>query len=92
MYFLNYRRQTRSHGRHLVDSSIALFSKSLNLPNVYTFILSKLLIALMGFPRLGAAFYTETAHECAYSQLYDVRHAGYVVPQCQPLDPRALKC
>jgi len=46
----------------------------------------------MGFPRLGAAFYTETAHECAYSQLYDVRHAGYVVPQCQPLDPRALKC
>jgi hypothetical protein len=27
----------------------------LTLPNIYAFILSKLLIALMGFPRLGAA-------------------------------------
>jgi len=91
-YFLNHLCQTRSHGRHLVDSSIALFSKSLTLPDVYTFILSKLLIALMGFPRLGAAFYTETAHECTYSQQYDVRHARYVVPQCRPLDSRAHKC
>jgi hypothetical protein len=47
---------------------------------------------LMGFPRLGAAFYTETAHECTYSQLYDMRHAWYVVPQCRPLDSRGLKC
>jgi len=91
-YFLNYLCQTRLHGQHLNDSSIALFSKSLTLPDVYAFILSKLLIALMGFPRLGAAFYTETAQECTQSQLYDVRHAWYVVPQCWPLDSRGLKC
>jgi len=52
-----------SYGQHLVDSSIALFSKSLTLSNVSAFIHSKLLIVLMGFPRLGAAFYTQTAHE-----------------------------
>ena len=34
----------------------------------------------MSFPRLGAAFHTETAQECTYSQLYDVCHARYVVP------------
>jgi hypothetical protein len=54
---------------------------SLTLPNVYASILSKLLIPFMGFPRLGAAFYTETAHECTQSQLYDVRHAQYMIPQ-----------
>jgi len=91
-HFLNYLSLTWSHGWHLIDSSIALFSKSLTLPNVYAFILSKLLIALMVFPRLGAAFYTKTAHKCAYSQLYDVCHAWYVVPQCRPLDCRGLKC
>jgi len=91
-YFLNYLCQTRFHGRHLIDSSIALFSKSLTLPDVYAFILSKLLIALMGCPRPGAAFYTETAHECTQSQLYDVCHAWYVVLQCRPLDSRGLKC
>jgi len=91
-YFLNYLCYTWFHGRHFIDSSISLFSKSLTFPNVYAFILSKLLIALMGFPRLGAAFYTETAHECTYSQLYDVRHAWYVVPQCRPLHSRGLKC
>jgi len=91
-YFLNYPCSTWSHGRHLDDSCIALFSKYLTLPNVYAFILSKLLIALMGFPRLGAAFYPETAHECTQSKLYDVRHAWYVVPQRRPLDSRGLKC
>jgi len=69
----------------------ALFSKSLTFPDVYTFILSKLLIALIGFPRLGVAIYTETAHEFTYSQLYDVCHPWYVVPQCRPLDSRGLK-
>jgi hypothetical protein len=69
MYFLNYLCLTWSDGCHLVDSSIALFSKSLTLPNMYAFILSKLLIALMGFPRLGAAFYTETAQKCRKSPL-----------------------
>jgi hypothetical protein len=38
---------------------------SLTLANVCAFIPCKLLIALMGLPRLGAAFYTKTAHECA---------------------------
>jgi len=91
-YFLNYLCQTWSDGRHLIDSSIALLSKSLTLANVYAFILAKLLIALMRFPRLGAAFYNDTAHECTYSQLYDVRHAWYMVPQCRPLESRGLKC
>jgi hypothetical protein len=52
-----------SHGTHFVDSSIALFSKSLTLPNVYEFILSKLVIKLMRFPRLGEPFQTQSAHE-----------------------------
>jgi len=42
---------------------------------MYAYILSKLLIALMGLPRLGAAIYTETACECTLRQLYDMRHA-----------------
>ena len=91
-YFLNYLCQTWFHGQHLVDSNIALVSKSLTLPNVYAFTLSILLIALMVFTRLAAAFYTETAHECTWSQLYDVHHAWYVVPQCRPLESRGLKC
>jgi len=56
MYFPIYLCWTWSHGWHLVDSSIALFPMSVTLPNDYALILSKLLIALMGFPRLGAAF------------------------------------
>jgi len=91
-YCPNYLCQTWFHGQLLIDSSIALFSKSFSLPNVYGFIVSKLRIALMGFPWLGAAFYTETAHECTYSQLYDVRHAWYLVPQCRRLGSRGLKC
>ena len=63
--FLNYPCKTWSHGGRLVDSHIALFLNSLTLPNVYAFILSQLLITLMCFPRLGAAFHTQTAHECA---------------------------
>jgi len=92
VYFLNFLCQSRSHGRHLIDSSIALFSKSLTLPDVYAFIPSKLPITLMSVPWLGAAFYTETAHECPYSPMYKVRHAGYVVSQFRPLDSRVLKC
>jgi hypothetical protein len=63
MYFLNYLCHTWSHGRHLIDSRIDLVCKSLTLPDVYAFIIIKWLIALMGIPRLGAALYTETAHE-----------------------------
>jgi len=62
MYFLNYLHETYSHGQHLPDSSIAVFSTSWTVPIIYAFILSKLLIALMGFPRLVAAFHTETAY------------------------------
>jgi len=90
MYFLNYLCLTWSIGWHLVDSSIALFLKSLTLPSVCAFILSKLLIALMGFPRLGASFSTQTTHECTQSKLKEVRHAWYVVSQCGPLDSGGL--
>ena len=91
-YCLNYLCKSLFHGRHLIDSSSAHCSKSLTLPDVYAFILSTLLIALMGFPRLGAAFHTETAHELTQSEVYDVRHPRYVVPQCRPFDSRGLKC
>jgi hypothetical protein len=40
----------------------------------------------MGFPRLGAACYTQTAQEYTQSKLNDMRHAWYVVSQCRPLD------
>jgi len=82
--FLNYFCKTWPHGRHFVDSSIALFSKSLTLPNINAFIISKVLIALMGFSRLCAAFYTQTAHERISSKLNDIRHAWYVFSQCSP--------
>jgi len=62
-YSLNYLCYTWSPGRHLVGSSIAPLMKSVTLPNVYAFILSKLLIALMGVPRPVVAFSTQTAHE-----------------------------
>jgi len=91
MCFLNYHCLTRSHSRHLLDSSIALFLQSLTLPNVCAFILSKLLIALMGFPRLGAAFYIEISHEHTQSMLNDVRHARYVVSHGRPPDSWGLK-
>jgi hypothetical protein len=45
------------------------------------FILSKLLIMLMGFPRLGVAFDTMTAHEYTRIKLKNVCHAWYVVSQ-----------
>jgi hypothetical protein len=64
MYFLNHLSQTGFHGRQHVNSRIALFSKSLTHPSVYAYILSKLLIMLMGFPRRAAAFYMQSAHEC----------------------------
>jgi len=64
---------------------------SWTVPNVYASILSKWLIAHMGFPRLGGAFYTQTAHECTESQLFDVRHAWYVVSQCRPIETGGLK-
>jgi hypothetical protein len=37
--------------------------------------LIKMLIVPMGFPRLGAALFTQTAQECTLSKLNDVRHA-----------------
>ena len=43
-----------------------------------------------GIPILGVAFYTEAAHECTESQLYVMRHAWFVVPQCRPLDSGGL--
>jgi hypothetical protein len=46
----------------------------LTVPDIHAFVLSKLLIVFMGFPRLGAGFYTEIAHEYTYSHLSDVRH------------------
>jgi len=52
---------------------------------------SKLLIALMGFPRLCVAFYPKMAHECTQSKLNEVRHTWYVVTQCWPLDSRGLR-
>jgi hypothetical protein len=58
----------------------------LGYPNVNTVILSKLLIALMRFPRLDAAFYTQTPHECTISKLNDVHHAWYLFSQYGPLD------
>ena len=91
MYFLNFLCKTWSHGRHLVDSRIALFTESFTLPNVYALILSKLRIALMGFQRLGVAFHTQTAHECTQSRLNDVHPAWYVVSQCRPLNSGGLK-
>ena len=91
-YFLNDLCSTWSHGWHLVDCSIALFAKSLTLPDIYAFIFSRMLIALIGLPSLCAAFHTETAHECTYNQQYDVRHAWYMVPQCSQPDSRGLKC
>jgi len=75
----------------LTHSSISLFSKSLTVSNVCAFILSKLVIGLMGFPGLGEAFYTQTAHECAQRKLNDARHAWYMVSQCVPLDSGGLK-
>jgi len=33
------------------------------------------MVALMGFPRLGVAVYTKTAHERTQSKLNDVHHA-----------------
>jgi len=45
----------------------------------------------MGFPRLGAAFYTQTAHECTLSELNDVRRAWYGVSQWGPLDSAGLE-
>ena len=64
MYCLNYVCKTWSHGRHNIDSSIALSSLPLTHRTVCALILFKWQIALMGFQRLGAAIYTETTHEC----------------------------
>jgi hypothetical protein len=65
---------------------------SLTLPNVYAFILSEMLIVLMGFPSLGAARYTKTVHKCTESELYAVDHGWYVVPHCRRLDFIGLMC
>jgi hypothetical protein len=64
----------------LLILALPSFSQSLTHPDVYGFILTKLLLALIGFSRLGATSYTETAHEYTYRQLYDVRHSWYMIP------------
>jgi len=46
----------------------------------------------MGFGRVGTAFFTLTASQCTYSQLYDMCHPWYVVPECWQLDSGGLKC
>jgi hypothetical protein len=51
-YFIDYLLETWSHCQHLVDSSITLASKHLTLPNVYAFIHSRLLSALMAAEQL----------------------------------------
>lgn len=48
---LDYLWKTLFHGLHL-NSNIALFSKSLPVPNLHAYILCKLLIALMGLQLL----------------------------------------
>ena len=91
MYYLNYPCQTRLHSRYLIESSIALISQSLTLPIFWAFILFTLLIALMGFPRLGVVFYPETAHEFTQSKQCYVRHAQHVVYHYWPLSLGSLK-
>jgi hypothetical protein len=91
MYFLNYLCYTWSHGRHFVDSCIALSSRSLTLPNVCASVLFKWKITLIGFPRLGAAVYTQTAVECIESKLNDVCDAWNVASQRRLLDSGSLK-
>jgi hypothetical protein len=46
---------------------------------------TKLHFGDVGFPSLSAEFYTEAAHECTQSQLYDVRCAWHVVLPGRPL-------
>jgi hypothetical protein len=75
-----------------VDSSFALSSKFLTVPNVYAFELPKWLIVLTGVARLGAAIYTKSTNESTYSQLYVVRHAWYLVPQSRQGESRGPKC
>ena len=55
MYILNDLCKTWFHGRHLIDSRVALLSKPLPRSNMYAFNLTKVLITLMGFPRLVPA-------------------------------------
>jgi len=85
-YILNYLCYIWSLGQHLVDSCIALFLKSLTLLDVYGFIFATLLIVLMGFPRRTGACYSESAHKCSWSKLYDVHHEWKLPSWCRPLD------
>ena len=59
--------------------------------NVFHFILSKLLIMLMEFPWLGAAFHTQSTNECTKLKLSDVCHIWYVASQCRSLNSGDLK-
>jgi len=90
-YLLNCLCRTWLHSRPQFHSIIALSSQSVTLPNVCAFILSKLLIALMGFQRLGAAFYSEIAHEHNQSKLNNMCHAWYVVFHCRAPNSGGLK-
>jgi len=92
-YFLNYLWYTWSHGRHLMDSCIALFSKSWTLPNVYAFILSKLLIMLMGFQRVGVALkprqiFTAPNARCMLCAMHGMwfLNAGHSIPEASSGD------
>jgi hypothetical protein len=58
--------------------------------NICAFILSKLQIVLINFPRVGAAVYTKTTPDFTYGELYDMRDAWKVVRQFRPLDSRGL--
>jgi len=91
VFFLNCLCYTWSNTQHLVVPSMALFSQSLTLPNNCAFILSKLVIALRGFPRLGAAWYPETPHKHTQSKLTDLHEAWYAVPQYREYDSRSPK-
>jgi hypothetical protein len=53
--------------------------------------LSKLPIVLMGFARLGAAIYPETAHERTQSKHNDMHHEWYVISQYSQHDIGGIK-
>jgi hypothetical protein len=80
-HYPNYLSTTWSVGSHHGDSRIALFSKKWTVPIVKTFILSKLVITLMGFRTLRRTFHTQTASDYTWKKLNDVCHGWYIVPQ-----------
>jgi hypothetical protein len=61
------------------------------LPIIDAFMVSKLLITLMGFSRPGNVFFIQTPHEHTWSKLYDMYHGCDVVTLCRPLNSGLLK-